>query len=253
MWIEPGTHAQGPMARDAVSLRVAADAPAEPSLGFEGMMPGARRGVAPYRLGRVKPATVPGVEWARLGYPGPDVAVETEALLQVAALASLRTHPCLDGVHIEVVIRVDRSWADPSIVAVGAERVLMAACAERRIVAGHTLVPRQEIGRVLRIPHPGRWVESARCEHRLHAPAGHRRMACVAGALGVATGGRIRHRVAAKAPPHARELVPSREVQSLDRPMALGATDVARRVSAMTEDEVGARSIHGRHDRAVLG
>jgi hypothetical protein len=210
--IEPRAYAQGPVTHDTVPLHVAADAPAQASLGFEGVVPRSGRRVAPDGLWRVEPSTVSGARRARLGHAGPEMAVQTEALLEMAALAPLRAHARLDGVHVQVVVRMNRSRANSSIVAVGTECILVAARAERRIIAGNALVPREEVGRVFSVPQPWRRVEDARCEHRLQTAAGNRRMARVARTSGVAARGGIGHRVAAKAPPHSRKLVPSGQV-----------------------------------------
>jgi len=82
------------------------------------------------------------------------VAIEAKALLLVAALALLRRHARLDGVHVQVVVRVHASRPDAAIVAVRAEVLFVAVRAERRVVGRNRLVTLDEIGRVLGVAEP---------------------------------------------------------------------------------------------------
>src|SRR6185437_13640442 len=103
-------------------------------------VPGPSRRVAPDRLRWMEPGIVLGGRRARLADADAEVAIEAEALVAVARLAVLGLHPRLDGVHVQVVARVDRARPDPPVVAVGAEVFLVAVGAELRVVGGHRLV-----------------------------------------------------------------------------------------------------------------
>ena len=113
-------------------------------------------------LGGWKRRAVLGARGARLGDADAHVAVEAEALLAVAALALLRLHARLDGVHVQVVVRVDAARAHAAVVAVGAEVLLVAVGAELRVVGGDRLVALDEVGRVLGVVQPARRQERAR-------------------------------------------------------------------------------------------
>jgi hypothetical protein len=150
--VESPSHPKRPMARGAVALRMTAHARVQAPLGFERVMARPRGRIAPGRFGGVKSPGIPRRGRTRLGDAGLKMALETEPLLSVAALASLGVHPRFDRVHVQVVVRVDGAGSNAPVVAVGAELILVACGAERGIVSSHVLVPLQEVRRVLGIP-----------------------------------------------------------------------------------------------------
>ena len=131
--------------------------------------------------------------------------------------------------------------------AVGAEVFLVAVGAELRVVGRDGLVALDEVRRVLGVVQPARRLEGAAGEHRLDRGAAvAAEVAGVAGALGLALRSRVGHLVAVEAAAHARELVARRELELVDRAVALGAADVPVGVRLVVEEQVRARQAEGR-------
>ena len=76
----------------------------------------------------------------------------------------------LDGVHVEVVVRVDVPRPHAPVVARRAELLLVAVRAELRVVRGDVLVALDEVRRVLRVVQPARRLHRAAREHVLRRP-----------------------------------------------------------------------------------
>src|SRR5579883_2421864 len=144
MRVEAAADADRSVAGDAVALEVAAHARVQVALGLERVMPRLSRRIAPDGLRRVEPPAVLLVRRARLRDADAHVAVDAEALLAVAARAPLRGHPGVDGVHVQVVVRVHVARPDAPVVAVRAEVLLVAVGAERGVVGRDALVPVDE-------------------------------------------------------------------------------------------------------------
>lgn len=253
MRVKPSADAQRPMAGDAVSFRVAAHASVQAAFRFERMVPRPRGSIAPDRLRRMESSAVTGTGRARFGDPDPQMAVQAKTLLPMATLASLRAHPGLDGVHVQIIVRMDRSRANAPVVAIRAEFVLVAASAEGRILACDLLVALEKIGRMGRITQPRRREQRPRCKCGLNPASRRGRVARVARVLGVAARGGVGHIVAAKAALHPGKAVARREVEPLDGAVALSAANVADGVGAMAEDEVSSRIIDLPDSGAIVG
>src|ERR1700677_3976022 len=137
--------------------------------------------------------------------------------------------------------------------AVGAIVFLVTVGAELRIGGGDHAVALEEVGRMGGILEPAGWLEASRSEDRSDAPSVHPRrlvhvvrgafrrflqMAGRASALRIPLRSRVVALMAVKAAAHAGELIACRELELLDRTVALAAADVAREVLLMSEDHV---------------
>src|SRR5262249_1440333 len=91
----------------AVALDVAAHARREAPFSLIRVVAGFSGRIAPDALGRVEATAVPRARRAGLGHPDTHVALEAKALFAMTARAPLGGHARLDGVHVQVVVRVN--------------------------------------------------------------------------------------------------------------------------------------------------
>ena len=144
------------VAQCRVGLGVAGDARGEISLCLERVVARLARRIAPDALRGVKSRGAMRAPGAALADAKSLVAGYAEALLPVAAGASLGLHQGLDRVQVQVVGRMNRAHPNPSVVAVGAEVFFVAIGAKLRVRAGRTLVALHKIRAVLGVVEP-RW------------------------------------------------------------------------------------------------
>src|SRR5206468_11136770 len=128
--------------------------------------------------------------------------------------------------------------ANASDVTARAEIFFVAIGAELRVVAAEHFLALDEVRTVKGVVHPPRRHERSRREHRFDdaafaIPAD---VARVARALGVAARHGVGLLMAAEAAFHPRELIARRELELLDRSVALAAADVSDRVRLVVED-----------------
>ena len=155
----------------AVAFDVTADAGADVSFCFPGVVAGRARAVRPLRFRRMKAAAIGGVrKRPRHGDAGALMAGQAKGLLAVAARAFLLVFARRDGMHRDEVVRVHIARTHAAVVTIGAILFAVAIAAEAAVVAGDEFVPIQPIRTVARIMEPSRRRERAGVEaHLQHA------------------------------------------------------------------------------------
>jgi hypothetical protein len=149
------------------------------------------------------------------------------------------------------VVRVNVARAHAAIVAIGAVALGVAAGTELRVVGRHELVTLQETSVVPRIEQPVRGLESPFGKLGAHAPGSVLEVTRRALARGITSRG-LGHLVTVETAAHARELIASGKLDSIDLAVALRAADVAPAVRLMRELEVRRGETLASHAVAVL-
>jgi hypothetical protein len=159
--IETAADSLAAVTRHAIALDVTRDARVQISFGFERVMSGLTRRIAPNRFRRMESPRITCARRTAHRNADAHVATETEALLVVAARALRRFLARVDRVHRNVVVRMDAARARATVVTANAEIFFVAVRAKFRVGAGHHFMALDPIGTVLRIVEPTRRLQHA--------------------------------------------------------------------------------------------
>lgn len=240
----PGADPQSAMARDAISLRVAADARVHRAPRLETVQVGAAH---PHRRRRVVAPGGANLGRAVDGQAETRVTFAAEPCGLVTALASRRVPTGLCRVGREVVTGVHRARADATVVTIAAVTLLMTLSAQGTSIRADPTVPDQPLVVMARIEEPTRGVHGTLRPASAQHTVGTSQVARLAGRGRLRVQGEARGAVALEALAHPRQMAPIRDGRSADALVAGDAPHASVDVGAVRETEPGRREVRGRH------